>query len=330
VTDPQQIRQAATSLRRAIASGHDDLAHPDHEDLVAFAEDKLADVDREIVQAHVDLCAQCAEDVRDISELRDEMAVPVRPVKNTWKYMVGAAALAAAALLIAVKVLGPSSTVPGSQPSIVQGPPPSQTPAPSVLGAEEQTVVDAAIAAGRVEVPATVRALQGQVGQLLGAEPASSRMLPMLPAGTLVANASPTFSWQPLTGAVSYSVAVFDSGFRQVASSSALTSTSWTPSVALPRNVPLAWQVTARMADGTDVLAPAPPLPEARISVIDEAAAASIADLRSRLRDQPIALGILLAKAGLVDDAAREFTRAAAQPELAALATRLRASLSRN
>lgn len=328
MTDPQQIRQAATSLRRTIESGHDDLAHPDHQDLVAFAEHRLNDVDREIVQTHVELCAQCADDVRDIAELRDEMASPVRPVKNTWKYMVGAAAVAAAVLIVAVIWNQPATAPDTTQVAVNSAPvaPVRETG----LSAEEQQSVDTAIAAGRVDVPATVRVLQGTVGQLLGAEQASTRLLPMAPAGTLVASASPQFSWQPLPEAVSYSVAVFDAGFRQVASSRALTSTSWTPTVALPRNVPLAWQVTARMANGTDVLAPAPPLPEARFTVLGEAEAASIAGLRSRLADQPIALGILLAKAGLVEDAAREFTRAAAQPELSELATKLRASLSRN
>jgi hypothetical protein len=165
------------------------------------------------------------------------------------------------------------------------------------------------------------------MGQLLGAEDISTGLLPMSPAGTLVASATPPFSWQPIQGAVSYSVAVFDATFRLVASSGSVKTASWTPRTQLPRNIPLAWQITARMADGTDVLAPAPPRPEARFTVMDEAAAAAIADLRTRLSDQPIALGVLLAKAGLVDDAAREFTRAAAQSELAELAAKLRASL---
>jgi hypothetical protein len=81
------------------------------------------------------------------------------------------------------------------------------------------------------------------------------------------------------------------------------------------------------MAGGSVVIAPAPPRPEARFIVLDAAAAARLADLRARLSDQPIALGVLLANAGLVDDASREFDRAAATPSTADLAAKLRASL---
>jgi hypothetical protein len=327
VTDPQQVHKAASALRKAIAADPDDFAHPEHENLVAFAEGRLSDVDRELVQTHVDLCAQCAEDVRDVSELRDQMAAPMtlRKTGNGWKYLVGAATVAAAALILAI-ALREEAPAPVTNQAVVTPASPA-SPRDSALSSSEQTAVDYALASGRVDVPASVRALRGSTGRLLGSPAQSADLLPMSPSGTFVESAAPQFSWRPIAGAVSYSVAVFDSAFRQVASSSALTTASWTPTVQLPRNVPLAWQVTARMSDGTDVLAPAPPHPEARFTVVDPPTASLIADLRSRLADQPLALGILLAKAGLVDQAAKEFTRAAADPSLAEIAAKLRESL---
>jgi hypothetical protein len=242
--------------------------------------------------------------------------------KNTWKYLVVTAASIAAMLIVAILVRKPEQPNPTEVASV-----PSASPRAAGLSNEEQALVAAASATGRVDVPATVRALAGSVGQLLGSSRSSAAMQPMTPSGTLVANGTPQLSWKPVAGAVSYRVAVFDENFRELTSSGSITSTSWTPSRPLPVNATIAWQVTAHLSNGSDVLAPAPPQPEARFSVVDAQAAAKIAEWRSRLADQPIALGILLANAGLIDDAAREFDRAAAQPSQADLAAKLRASL---
>jgi anti-sigma factor RsiW len=331
VTDPQQIQRAASSLRRAVASAPDDFDHPDHQDLVAFAESRLDGADREIVESHIAMCAQCAEDVRDVTEIRGQMAAPAAAPKQTWKYAVGALAGIAALLALAVLLRRPEPTPVTTEASAPSASPREgvtpASPRQTALRDDEKTIVDAAIAARRVDIPADARALAGSVGQLLGGTAASAAMLPMSPSGTFVATASPQFSWQPVGGAASYRVAVFDAAFRELASSGPLTKTSWTPASPLPVSVPLAWQVTARMADGSEVLAPLPPRPEARFSVIDAATAAKIAELRTRLSDQPLALGILLAKAGLIDEAARELDRASAQPALADTAAALRSSL---
>jgi hypothetical protein len=325
VTDPQQVHRAVSSLRRAIAPEAGDFAHPDHDALIAFAELRLDEADREIVVSHIAVCAQCAEDVRDISDMRGQMAAPPLAPKHTWKYLVASAAAIAAVLIIAIVLRRPDQRISTKEISSVSAP--SASPRDAVLSSEEQSLVASATATGRVDLPANVRALAGTVGQLLGSSASPSVMQPMSPSGTVVANGTPQFSWRAVAGAASYRVAVFDEHFREVASSGSIASTSWTPSAPLPANATLAWQVTAHLSNGSEVLAPAPPQPEARFSVLDAASAEKIAALRARLTDQPIALGILLAKSGLLDDAAREFDRAAAQPSQAALAAQLHASL---
>jgi hypothetical protein len=328
VTDPQQIHRAASSLRRAVAPAPDDFEHPDRQDLIAFAESRLDGADREIVETHLEMCAQCAEDVRDIIEMRDAMATRPAAAKHTWKYAVGVIAGVAAMLALVVLLRRPEPPAVTKEASA-----PSASPRETALRSEEKAAVDAAIAAGRVDIPAEARALAGSVGRLLGGNAATSAMLPMSPSGTVVDSATPEFSWQPVAGAESYRVAVFDAAFRELASSGTLkmamanAKTSWTPTSLLPAGVPLAWQVIARMPNGSEVLAPVPPRPEARFTVLDAASAARIADLRARLSDQPIALGVLLARAGLLDDAARDFDRASREPAQADLARKLRASL---
>ena len=126
-----------------------------------------------------------------------------------------------------------------------------------------------------------------------------------------------------------YTVAVTDDRFQQVAGSGPLTATNWTPQSELPRGRVLTWQVTARLADGSTVIAPAPPHPEARLIVLDESAAAAVEEQRVRLAAHPLELGILLAKTGLVAEAERELSRAAADPSTAVDANRLLATLKR-
>jgi hypothetical protein len=327
------------------------VGHPAHAELVALTDGQLSDVDREMVESHVMVCAQCADDVADLAAMRTAIAatahtaavtVPARVSSGAWKFAVAAVA-AAAAIFLAVEWYGPESMGDGSSPAAVQRSASTVTPTPESsaasataaplrerLSPEEQSIVNAALASGRVDVPANIRALGGTMGTLLGtsAPPSlSASMLPLAPSGTAVTDGTPPLSWQPIPGALSYRVAIFDQQFNEVAASAPLTTNRWTPTDELPRATTLVWQVTARLADGSDVLAPAPPQPEARFTILDAAAVAATDALRERLKDQPLALGILLAKSGLIVDAATAFDRAAADPALAAQAATLRASL---
>jgi len=150
------------------------------------------------------------------------------------------------------------------------------------------------------------------------------------PIGTAVRSASPAFSWRAVEGATAYTVAVYDDRFNEVARSPQVTTTSWKPTAALPRGVALAWQLTAHLSDH-DVIAPKPPQPEARFLVVTDAAAAAVAAEEARLTAEPIALGIVLANAGLVADAERVLSRAAADSsaDTASRAQALLASLKK-
>ena len=61
--------------------------------------------------------------------------------------------------------------------------------------------------------------------------------------------------------------------------------------------------------------------------MVDAATAEKLTALRSRLADEPLSLGVLLAEAGLIDDARVELARAADTPESSELARRLIDSL---
>lgn len=358
------INRAARALTHAIAAQPDDFEHPGYERLEAYV-DGLADaVDSEVVEAHLEWCATCAQDVADLWSIaggvewkdasgvvagksasgvvgrKDASGVVER--KDT-SGVAGRRWLQVAAAVMVLAGLGyfvigqQRASEPSETNQIVQAPPPIQ-PSPSdqsnapaqtnSLNSDEQALVSRVLSARALELPSTVRGLSRPVGTLLGGGASSSSLLPLSPIGTAVLSTTPEFTWQPMRGATSYSIAVFDQRFTEVAGATDITGSSWTPSTPLPRGATLAWQITAHFPSG-DVLAPAPPQPEARFVVVDSATATTVESQRARLATQPLALGILLAKAGLFADAERELKRAADQPESADRAKELLAGLKR-
>lgn len=340
------IRRAADALQRATEVGPDDFDHPAHEELVALVDGRLEGVDREVVETHVELCATCAQDVGDLAGVRDAIhQVGSAPARAGRSFPMQTLQIAAAILAVVGMALfarrftsgvAGDLQVPGSVPgstattATATNTPIATAPVAPIdpLTADERALVDRALATGKLEMPAAIRSLAGPVGTLLGAVRVAESLEPLTPIGTAVLSETPEFTWHAMAGVTSYSVAVFDDQFKEVAHSPALTTTHWTPSVALPRGATLAWQVTAHFPS-RDVLAPEPPQPEARFVVVDKATADAIIAQQARLSSQPLALGVLLAKAGLFSDAAREFTRAAAQPDTADRAKALLASLSK-
>ena len=312
-------------FKRAIAPEPGDLDHESYERLEAYVDGRLDEVDMEIVQAHLDMCRRCGEDASDLEDTKTQLlpAMVGRRPRRSWT----AAAVAAGVLLAAVvswQMRRGDATVSPSAPTAST----AVAPKDDGLRPAERTTINAALAAGVIEVPAAVRSLAGVEGTLLGRASATEAMGPLSPAGTAVANAAPTFSWRAMDAAASYTATVFDESFREVAASGPLTVTTWTPRLALPRGRVFVWQVRARLLDGSEALAPAPPHPEARFVVLDETTAAAVDDQRARLASRPLDLGILLAGAGLIDDAERELRRASTSTGDPATATAAAALLS--
>jgi hypothetical protein len=344
------IRRASEALRQAIAARPDDFEHPGYEQLEALVDGRLTGADREVVDAHVQACEICMQDVTDLSSVRDAIRPPAIAPARTGTNMpsrllqIAAAIIAVVGLAMFVRrqLISTPTDAPDLQVRSAAGPEgpalqksPSPTPgAPDLqvrgmaLTADERAIVDRVLSSGHLEMPASVRALTAPTGTLLGAAEVSTSLKPLSPIGTAVLSVTPTFAWRPIAGAVSYTVAVFDEQFQEVGRSPRITETSWTPATALPRGATLAWQVTAHF-EGRDVLAPEPPQPEARFLVVDEATASTLAAEQTRLSDQPLVLGVLLAKAGAFDDAARELTRAAGRADTADRAKALLANLKR-
>jgi hypothetical protein len=125
------------------------------------------------------------------------------------------------------------------------------------------------------------------------------------PRGEVVESNRPTFRWRVLAGTSGYTVKVFNRDFNVVAQSPTLTTTTWRPVQPLPRGTAYFWQVTA-VKGGQEVKAPRPPMPQAKFKVLVAGTLAVLQAARQQLTVSHLALGVLYARAGLLEQAERE------------------------
>jgi hypothetical protein len=251
-----------------------------------------------------------AEDLADLRAVRAHLPVAVGRTNVQWGRIAAGLGIAASVTLAVWLFSRPVDEPRGAAPVVA-----------SSLTGDEKARVDAAVAAGRIELPASVAALIRPQGTLLGARGTQARFRPLGPMGTAVRSARPTFSWSD-SGADAYTIAIFTETFTEVVRSPRVSGTSWTPERELPRGETFVWQVTAHRGAGSET-EPKPPQPEARFSVVDAATLARVEEQATRLADNPLALGVLFAEAGLIADARTELQRATEVPASADAARRM-------
>jgi anti-sigma factor RsiW len=170
-----------------------------------------------------------------------------------------------------------------------------------------QLVADA-LTKGAVPPSAAAAGLGGRELTLMGRTRRASetRLAPLSPIATLVRSAQPVFRWSPHAGARSYVVTIYGPDFEQVMASPTLTETTWTPAAPLKPGVTYQWQVMADTPEGA-VRAPAPPAPDARFRVIGAAAGKTLDRDLARAGSSQMMKGLLLAQAGVLDEAEQAF-----------------------
>ena len=170
-----------------------------------------------------------------------------------------------------------------------------------------QQAIKAVLTTERVKAPPSLAELIGEPRMALLGSPdknASSNLLS--PVGTVVETDRPTFRWQPLAGAASYTVTVYDSRLNKIAFSPSLSETEWRVPQPLERGRRYLWQVAA-VKGGQEIILPAPPAPEAKFKVLEQAQADELERAKQGFADSHLLLGVLSARAGLLDEAEREF-----------------------
>jgi hypothetical protein len=288
-----------------------------------------------------------------LTTLRDRSAQDGMAIKLTpWLAMAAVMALLIVLALqlrgrINVRDLGKTPTAPVTSPSPDPSVKPSPEPLPQILLALNdggaQVTLDAqgkltglestppadrqriktALISQKIESPEMLKELEVASGAAMGGSSNKSFKL-ISQIGRIVADDRPTLRWQPLEGALSYQVTITDpkANYKVVAVSSALPNTKWRVERPLVRGRVYAWQVIAHTNSG-DVIAPPRDAPEARFGVLGEKKMEELARAKRDYAGRHLALGLLYAQAGLLDDAEREFQALIAANREAAVAKNL-------
>ena len=401
LSTPGQVAFAFAALERELqqADAEED-EHLRYQQLSGYVDEELREIDREIVESHLEDCAACAAEVRDLRAFKSTITAKESEILKTtprreqsvawwnwlarWNPVRGVAAaigiiliLTAAILLLRTKVsdqdqarlaTSPQSSTEARTENSSALPEPSALPqtgaseddsenssdtnrvrqssqaekqlrsargttgidssspiAVTLKDGERVVTLDsrgqisgvAANAPGvqrllatvlrsqRLEKPPILDRLIREPGTQLDITRQSSSFALQRPVGTVIQSDHPTFSWEPLEGASSYIVSVFDAQLNEDARSKVLSTTTWTTPRALQRGAIYRWQVIA-VKDGREVVMPSPTAPEAKFKVLEQQQAEALVRARQSYANSHLALGVLLAQRGLLDDAETE------------------------
>lgn len=158
----------------------------------------------------------------------------------------------------------------------------------------------------RVERSPQLNGLSRPGSSLMSSDGRGAEFSVLDPAGSALLTDRPIFRWSELEGATGYVVEVYDAGFNLVASSPRLDARTWSAPQTLTRGKVYSWQVTA-FKDGQEIKSPRPPAPQARFRILDRAKADELSRARRAYPSSHLTLGLLYARAGLLNEAEQEF-----------------------
>jgi hypothetical protein len=319
------IASVVAGIRKAfLAAPTEAWEHPSGEEIAAFVDGSLDEIDTALVRSHEEECAACAADIADLRKFR---AGWTRSSGRRPRWIAAVASLASAAVLAWI-TLRPSPIAGGRPHPDRPGPTESAVVLSDVSGAitldshgnwsgwpalseASDELVRRVLISNRLEIPADVLRLPGARGNLRGGVPEGPVPHLVYPVGVVVEEDRPVFRWQPIPGARRYGVTLAMDGGAPPMDSGPVLATEWTPPRALKRGQPYVWQLTVYAGSGSTT-APQPPEPEARFFVLDRQALESLEEARGRTSGSHLVMGILDARAGLLDDAEKELKAFAA------------------
>lgn len=295
-------------------------AHLAYEQLEAYVDGRMPRADRAAADAHLEFCRTCSNDVRDLNSFKAEWDGPSRQQKEGWwatfvalwltPRRVTLALATAVVIVMAVAVERWKSGSPHGVSSVgTANSNPSANGTLSAINAlapEDQSAVLKAVSQQKINSPGVLAGLRGSREKLLSGSTEGSRFELSEPVGVVLTEVRPAFRWQPLPGATSYSVSIFDPKLNLVQSSPAVAATQWKADQPLQRGQIYLWQVTAKLSNGQSVNSPKPPSPEARFLVLDQRRSDELLQFQAAHPEAHLALGILYAEAGLLEQGEHE------------------------
>jgi hypothetical protein len=341
----QCARLHTTSGATALAALVSADEHLTDEEIDVLVDGRVDDPSFRLISRHVAVCARCRAEVEDLRAFDRERAARGGRFHPAW-LIAAAVALAVIGLtFFATRVQrNETQVVPVAVSTVAPAPPASPVIASLADGAtrialrEDGTIDGIAVKSERdaadVRIALTGRALSiptfvaAMPGAVRGATPAAHPLRAVEPFRSAVRDARPRFSWTPVKGARGYRVAVFDANYDEIASSDALTATSWTPSKPLPAGVDLSWHVVAETGDG-ELSSAGSNRAEAVFRVLAPPVAEEVARAETESRDSHLLRGLVYSRNGLLHDAEREFRALAEQNPGSPIPETLIASVSK-
>ncbi len=277
-----------------------------------FANGELDEDTLHAVLDHLEDCETCAE--RGQARAADGLAAmraefePSRVFQHRALWLGALAAAAALAFILFATVFRRPQPRPEQRtvPVVTTQPVVPPVESPRTYGRKDWDTWMTSVRAGdSLAVPNIVEQLRRTPENIRGSATPESP-LALSPSAVVIDDARPTFTWKGHAGERAMVTVVADD--REAARSEWISTQTWTPAKALPRGVTYTWQVEIER-DGETVVFPAPPAPPARFHVIDEATHAELEQARQRFAADPLFLGVLYARAGLLDEAHEELRR---------------------
>lgn len=304
----------ARFLRSELAAAEAEA--PAFDEIAAYVEGTLSSPERELFEMRLADDALLRDEVRDLAELRS--AMQSRSLRRArWIWSAGlAASLLVVALWRARPAGEPAGGVPPDQPrpgvpvvavvmdggrSVGLGADGHLAGVPG-LSARLRDTVAGALRRGSVQPPQGLAALRPPSITFMGAPTRPPAFAVISPVGMMVRGDRPLMRWTALAGAKEYTVSIHDQDLASVAQGPAIQETTWRPPTPLPRDSTYVWQVVAHSADGR-IVAPRPPSPEARFRILSASEATALDEELRAAGSSRLVAGVLLAQAGVLDEA---------------------------
>ena len=311
------------------------IGHLTYQDLEAYLQGRLAPAQLKHCGTHLDSCEACRAELEDLRTIKSDLAAfaPSEPDRRnlgrgrrrrglTLPQAAAVATVVVAAISavlwwrwerpranktpVAVTVTHALAPVPAAS---VQTRDTRLADEIAALPADVRLAVSEAIQQGKLRVPTDLSQFRGRAHTLPGAPEANTGFALLGPFGEAIAETRPEFRWQPLAGAIRYSVAIVDARLHPVQHSPALRTTAWRPRRPLRGGQTYLWQVTATLRGGSTVVASGLNSPEALLRIIPHKLADELAHFRHGHEEAHLVLGALYAQAGMLTESANELRK---------------------
>lgn len=333
LSDTETVQRPKSLDKPGVAKSidvEDSVRHLPQTDLEAYANGRLPSARLDFCRTHLESCDACRAELEDIRTYQTNLPGIQRsdtsmrgPGRKRRRNSPALPLLAAATVVV---VAGVSTVVwwhhkssgANKTPAVASNPtPPAATP-PVVTAQTPVTHVAAALPAdvrpaaadtiqhGKVPPPTAVTRPRERASS--AAQPTFALLGPI---GKTTLETRPEFTWQPLPGAIGYTVEIVDTGLHPVLHSPGLRGTNWRPRHPLRPGETYFWQVTATLHGGAKVAASQPSLSETALKI----AVPKLTDDMERFKqghlDAHLVLAAMYAQSGMHNESAEELKKIA-------------------